>query len=79
MTNLPQPSNNPNELKAESNLFYKKLFQFLNLNQALTLGGYSTKYIHEMNEEEYEEYLIRLEYLHRRGVINLDAFNKKGP
>ena len=52
--------------------FYKKLFHFLNLNQALTLAGYSKKYICEMNVREYEEYLIGLEYLHMRGIIDLD-------
>ena len=55
----------------ESQKFYNKLFNFLNLNQALTLSGYSKKYICEMNTREYEEYLIGLEYLHMRGVIDL--------
>lgn len=55
----------------ESERFYKKLFHFLNLNQALTLAGYSKKYICEMNAREYEEYLIGLEYLNMRGIIDL--------
>ena len=57
----------------ESEKFYKKLFHFLNLNQALTLAGYSKKYICEMTEQEYEEYLIGLEYLNMRGIIDLGA------
>jgi hypothetical protein len=57
----------------ESEKFYKKLFHFLNLNQALTLAGYSKKYVCDMDEKEYHEYLISLEYLHQRGVINLDS------
>jgi len=56
----------------ESEKFYNKLFHFLNLNQALTLAGYSKEYICEMNAREYEEYLIGLEYLHMRGVIDLN-------
>ena len=57
----------------ESKKFYKKLFHFLNLNQALTLAGYSKKYICEMNAREYEEYLIGLEYLNMRGIIDLSV------
>jgi hypothetical protein len=57
----------------ESEKFYKKLFHFLNLNQALTLAGYSKKYICEMNAREYEEYLIGLEYLNMRGIIDLSV------
>ena len=61
------------EYEQESKKFYKKLFHFLNLNQALTLSGYSKKYICEMTEKEYEEYLIALEYLNHRGIIDLDS------
>lgn len=62
-----------NEFKKESEKFYKKLFHFLNLNQALTLAGYSKRYICDMDEKQYHEYLICLEYLHQRGIIDLDS------
>lgn len=55
----------------ESNKFYKKLFNFINLNHALTLAGYSRKYICDMDDVEYHSYIIELEYLHQKGVIDL--------
>ncbi len=60
------------KLKAESKAFYSKLFSFLQLNQALRFSGANIKYIKDMNEKEYHEYLISLEYLHQKGVIDLD-------
>lgn len=59
--------------KLAATKFYTKLFSFLELNQALKYSGYCGKFIHEMNEEEFHQYLILLEYLNERGVINLDS------
>lgn len=61
------------EDKIAATEFYKKLFHFLNLNEALTHAGYSKKFVCQMTEKEYEEYLIKLEYLNMRGVIDLDS------
>ena len=66
------------EYKLESDRFYTKLFHFLNLNQALKISGYAVKYIRDMDEKEYHEYLIALEYLNQRGVIDLDSILGKG-
>ncbi len=66
------------QFRLESEKFYTKLFHFLNLNQALKLSGYSVKYIQDMDEKEYHEYLIMLEYLNQRGVIDLDSILGKG-
>lgn len=59
--------------KLEATKFYTKLFKFLELNQALRYSGYCKKFVHEMDEEEYHQYLILLEYLNERGVIDLDS------
>ena len=56
----------------ESKAFYSKLFSIINLNYALCVSNYCPKFICEMNEHEYQEFLVRLEYLHHTGVINLD-------
>jgi hypothetical protein len=51
--------------------FYSKLFNSLDLNQALVLAGYPVHYICEMDERQYNDYLVALEYLHINGVIDL--------
>ena len=64
------------KLKLEAEKFYNKLFSFLSMNQALHLAGYCSKLVCDMNEEEYRNYMVSLEYLHQRGIINLDDLNK---
>lgn len=59
------------EFKIESDKFYKKLFSFINLNHALVLSGYASRYIADMNEQEYGEYMVLLEYLDSRGIIDI--------
>jgi succinate dehydrogenase flavin-adding protein (antitoxin of CptAB toxin-antitoxin module) len=66
------------ELRPESEKFYKKLFSLINLNQALVLSGYQNKYLCDMSEKEYHEYLIKLEYLNQRGIIDLDSILGNG-
>lgn len=63
------------DLLDKSQKFYNRLLNFLYLNQALVLTGLSTKFIHEMDEVEYEEYLISLEYLNHHGLIDLDQLD----
>lgn len=64
--------------KKAAQAFYNKLFLFLELNQALRFGGFNIKYIKDMNEKDYHEYLISLEYLHQKGVIDLDKLHNSG-
>ena len=64
--------------KKAAQAFYNKLFLFIELNQALRFGGFNIKYIKDMNEKDFHEYLISLEYLHQKGVIDLDALNNSG-
>ena len=64
--------------KKAAKAFYSKLFMFLELNQALRFSGFNVKYIKDMNEKDFHEYLISLEYLHQKGVIDLDALNNSG-
>ena len=64
--------------KKAAQAFYNKLFLFLELNQALRFGGFNIKYIKDMNEKDYHEYLISLEYIHQKGVIDLDKLHNSG-
>jgi hypothetical protein len=38
----------------------------------LAQTGYTKKLICEMDDKDYEEYLVSLEYLHQHNIINLD-------
>lgn len=60
------------KLKCESQRFYEKLFNFISLNMMLSQTGYAKKLICEMDDKDYEEYLVSLEYLHQHNIINLD-------
>lgn len=63
------------KLKLDAEKFYNKLYGFLGMNQALHLAGYCSKLICDTNEEEYRNYMVTLEYLHQRGIIDLDNLN----
>jgi hypothetical protein len=69
--NLPIQSKSL-KLKCESNRFYEKLLNFISLNMMLAQTGYTKKLICEMDDKDYEEYLVSLEYLHQHNIINLD-------
>ena len=63
-------------LKAESDKFYRKMFRFIEMNTALKYSGNCSKFLSEMNQKEYEEYILQLEYLHQNGIIDLTSLER---